>query len=198
MRATNNRSAHAPCFTEAAIELLSVTVKETNIMDKMTEANLLAAFAGESQAHLKYLNFAERARREKLPNVARLFEAAAYAEQIHASNHLRALSGIHDTAANLEVALAGETFEIDEMYPAYQAVAELQGEDRALRSMKWAMEAEKVHAQLYRAAGQEVEAGHDVAAQDIWVCTSCGFTMEGDAPDVCPVCGAKHEKFRKF
>jgi rubrerythrin len=167
-------------------------------MKKMTEANLQAAFAGESQAHLKYLNFADQARREKLPNVARVFEAAAYAEQVHASNHLRALGGIQKTAANLETALGGETFEIDEMYPAYQAVAEMQGEDRALRSMKWAMEAEKVHAQLYRAAGQEVEAGHDVAAQDIWVCSACGFTMEGEAPDVCPVCGAKHEKFRKF
>jgi rubrerythrin len=167
-------------------------------MKKMTEANLQAAFAGESQAHLKYLNFAEQARREKLPNIARLFEAAAYAEQIHASNHLRALSGIHHTAANLEAALAGETFEIEEMYPAYQAVAEAQGEDRALRSMNWALEAEKVHAQLYGAAKPKAEAKQDVEAQDIWVCSACGFTMEGDAPDVCPVCGAKREKFHKF
>jgi rubrerythrin len=167
-------------------------------MKKMTEANLQASFAGESQAHIKYLNFAEQARREKLPNIARLFEAAAYAEQIHAGNHLRALGGIQDTAANLGEAFGGETFEIEEMYPAYQAVAKDQGEDRALRSMNWALEAEKVHARLYSAARPKAEAKQDIEAQDIWVCPSCGFTMEGDAPDVCPICGARHDKFHKF
>ena len=167
-------------------------------MKKMTEANLLAAFAGESQAHMKYLNFAEQARREKLPNIARLFEAAAFAEQVHASNHLRALSGIRDTIANLGVAREGEVFEIEEMYPAYKAVAETQGEKSALRSMGWALEAEKIHAQLYGAAKEKAEAKQDIAAKDIWICTACGFTVEGEAPAVCPVCGAKHDKFRKF
>ncbi len=167
-------------------------------MKEMTEANLKAAFAGESQAHVKYLNFAEKARREKRPNTAQLFEAAAFSEQVHASNHLRALGGINDTAANLDTAFGGETFEVEEMYPAYMAVAEAQGEDKARRSMNWAMEAEKVHAELYSAAKQTVETEQDIEHQDIWVCSSCGFTMEGEAPDVCPVCGAKHEKFRQF
>jgi rubrerythrin len=168
------------------------------MMKKMTEANLWAAFAGESQAHMKYLNFAEQARREKLPNIARLFEAAAYAEQIHASNHLRALGGVKTSSENLEAAFGGETFEIDEMYPAYQVVAELQGEKKALNSMQWALAAEKVHAQLYGAAKPKADAKQDVGDKEIWVCSSCGFTMEGEAPDVCPICGAKHEKFRKF
>jgi rubrerythrin len=167
-------------------------------MKEMTESNLKAAFAGESQAHVRYLNFAEKARREKLPNIARLFEAAAFSEQIHASNHLRALGGINATAANLDVALGGETFEVDEMYPAYLAVAEEQGEEKARRSMNWALEAEKVHAELYGAAKETAEAEQDIEQHDIWVCSSCGFTMEGEAPDVCPVCGAKHEKFRQF
>jgi rubrerythrin len=167
-------------------------------MKEMTEANLKAAFAGESQAHMKYLNFAEQARREGLPNIARLFDAASFAEQVHASNHLRALSGIHDTAANLGAAKAGEDFEIDEMYPTYKAVADLQAEKQALRSMTWALEAEKVHSALYGAAKEKADAKQDVGAKQIWVCTSCGFTGEGDEPDVCPICGAKHEKFRKF
>jgi rubrerythrin len=167
-------------------------------MEKMTEANLQAAFAGESQAHMKYLNFADKAGKEGFPNVARLFQAASFAEQMHASNHLRALEGIQGTAANLGAALGGETFEIEQMYPAYKTVAEAQGEKRALRSMDWALAAEKVHAKLYAEAKQSVEAGKDVAAQDIWVCTSCGFTMEGVPPDKCPVCGASKEKFRKF
>jgi rubrerythrin len=167
-------------------------------MEKMTEANLQAAFAGESQAHMKYLNFADKAGKEGFPNVARLFQAASFAEQMHASNHLRALEGIQGTAANLGAALGGETFEIEQMYPAYKTVAEAQGEKRALRSMDWALAAEKVHAKLYAEAKQSVEAGKDVAAQDIWVCTSCGFTLEGVPPDKCPVCGVSKEKFRKF
>ena len=69
-------------------------------MNAMTEGNLKAAFAGESQAHMKYLNFADKAEKEGLANVARLFQAASYAEQIHASNHLKALDGIQSTAAS--------------------------------------------------------------------------------------------------
>ena len=88
-------------------------------MKDMTKANVEAAFAGESQAHMKYAAFADIAEREKLPNVARVFRAASFAEQAHATNHLRALGGIGKTLANLEAAYAGETFEINEMYPAY-------------------------------------------------------------------------------
>jgi rubrerythrin len=167
-------------------------------MEKTTETNLQAAFAGESQAHIKYLNFADKAEKESLPNVARLFQAASFAEQIHAGNHLRALEGIQGTVANLGEAFGGETFEIEHMYPDYMAVAEKQGEKKALRSMSWALEAEKVHAKLYAEAKQSVEAGKDVAAVDIWVCTVCGFTMEGEPPDKCPVCGTPKAKFRKF
>lgn len=167
-------------------------------MNPTTEENLKAAFAGESQAHLKYTAFAERAEKEGRLNVARLFHAAAFAERIHAGNHLKALGGIEDTAANLTAAIAGETYEVTEMYPSFMAEAEAQGEAKALRSMNWALQAEVVHADLYRQARTAVLAGKDLAAQDIWVCTACGFTMEGDAPDVCPVCGAKRDKFRKF
>lgn len=167
-------------------------------MEKTTETNLQAAFAGESQAHMKYLNFAEKAEKEGLVNVARLFQAASYAEQIHASNHLKALDGVQGTAANLGEALGGETFEIEHMYPDYIAVAEQQGEKRGLRSMSAALEAEKVHARAYAAAKQAVESGKDAEAVDIWVCTVCGFTMEGVPPEACPVCKAPKARFRKF
>ncbi|MBN1890537.1 MAG: rubrerythrin family protein [Thermoflexales bacterium] len=167
-------------------------------MNKMTETNLHEAFAGESQANMKYLNFAQRAEKDGFPNVARLFRAAAYAEQIHASNHLRTLNGIQTTSENLAAGIAGETFEVEQMYPAYIAVAEAQGEKRALRMMAWALEAEKVHAEMYGQAKQSVDAGSDANIPDIWVCSLCGFTVEGEAPDVCPVCGAKHDKFVKF
>jgi rubrerythrin len=167
-------------------------------MKDMTKANLEAAFAGESQAHMKYAVFAEIAEREKLPNVARVFRAASFAEQAHATNHLRALGGAGKTLANLEAAYAGETFEINEMYPAYIEVAQMQEEKRALGSMEDAVAAEKVHQALYAKAKDAVAGGKDVEVGVVWVCSVCGFTGEGEPPEKCPVCGAVHTKLQKF
>lgn len=167
-------------------------------MKKMTERNLKDAFAGESQAHMRYLSFADKAEKENFANVARLFRANAFAEQVHASNHLRTLSGISRTAENLQAAIEGETFEVDEMYPAYIRVAEEQQEKGAETVTKWALEAEKVHAGLYRKAKQAVEKEEDLEFKPIHVCQVCGFTVEGEAPELCPVCGSPKEKFTRF
>jgi rubrerythrin len=118
-------------------------------MKAMTKENLKAALAGESQAHIKYLAFSAKAEREGKPNIARLFHAIAYAEQVHAVNHFRELGGIGDTVANLQSAIEGEDFEVDEMYAAYLEVAEAQGERGAKRSMTYALEAEKIHSKMY-------------------------------------------------
>jgi len=91
----------------------------------MTESNLRSAFAGESQAHMRYLIFADRAEKEGYANVARLFRAIAYAEQVHATNHYRELGDINVSPQNLQVAIDGESWEVEEMYPAYLAVAQL-------------------------------------------------------------------------
>ncbi len=167
-------------------------------MHKMTQANLEAAFAGESQAHVKYLLFAERAEREGLGGVARLFRAAAFAEQTHAGTHLRTLGGIGKTAENLRGAIAGETHEVEEMYPAFKAVAELQQETAALRADEWALAAEQVHMDLYCRALAAVEAGGDAQLPEVYVCPYCGWTGAGEPPDECPLCKTKKEKFVKF
>lgn len=167
-------------------------------MRKMTEENLKAAFAGESQAHLKYLAFGDRAEREGLANVARLFRAASFAEQVHATAHLRELRGIGSTGENLAAAIGGETFEHEDMYPAFEAVANLEGEKGAARSIQRAGEAEKVHAQLYSRAGEAVALGRDTEMGPVAVCGACGYTAEGEAPDRCPLCGAPKERFRVF
>lgn len=167
-------------------------------MRPMTEGNLKAAFAGESQAHMRYLAFADAAEKEGKANTARLFRAIAYAEQVHATNHFRELGGISDSAANLQEAINGETFEIEEMYPAYDAVAKLQGENGATRSIHYAIEAEKIHAEMYKEAKAKAEAGKDVEIGKVYICPVCGYTVEGDAPDKCPVCGAPKEKFAEF
>jgi len=105
------------------------------------------AYAGESQVHMKYLILADVAEKEGFPNVAKLFRAIAFAELVHARNHFKALGNVRDTVENLQMAIDGETFEVEEMYPAYKAVAELQGENEAVRSTYYALEAERIHAE---------------------------------------------------
>jgi rubrerythrin len=167
-------------------------------MKKMTEENVKAALAGESQAHIKYLAFADKAAAENLPNVARAFKANAYAEQVHATNHLKTLGGIGTTKDNLSAAVGGENFEVEEMYPAYIAVAQAQGEKTPEMFFNWALAAEKVHAGVYREARTAVGTGRDIDFKPVHVCPVCGFTMEGEAPDKCPVCGTPKDKFVTF
>jgi len=156
------------------------------------------AFTGESRAHMRYLIFAEQAEREGLPGVARLFRAIAYAEFVHARNHLRALEELGRTEDNLREAVAGEEFEVEEMYPVYKNASELQGEGDAVRSTRYALEAEKLHVDLYRNALESVRADNDVEAGKIYVCPVCGYTVVGERPDRCPVCGSPGEKFVAF
>lgn len=167
-------------------------------MKKMTEANLKAAFAGESQAHMKYLAFAEKAEKEGYPEAARLFKGIAYAEQVHAFNHLKALGGIGRTVENLQTAIDGENYENVEMYPAFDAVAKLQGEKKAIRSFHYAKEAEIIHEEMYGDAKAKVEAGEDLEAASVYVCPVCGHTAIGEAPDKCPICNVKKDKYKKF
>ena len=167
-------------------------------MHSMTQADLEAAFAGESQAHVRYMIYADQADKEGLPEAARLFRAISYAERVHATAHLRALGKVGKTAENLAEALGGETYEVDEMYPAFISVAETQEEKVALRSHSRAMEAEKVHAAFYERAREAVEAGSDVQVGTVYVCSVCGWTGEGEPPDECPLCKAKKEKFLTF
>jgi rubrerythrin len=167
-------------------------------MKKMTEENVKAALAGESQAHVKYAAFAEKAAAEKLPNVARAFKANSYAEQVHATNYVKALGALGTTIQNLDASVGGESFEIEEMYPAYITVAQSQGEKAAETFFGYALAAEKVHAGIYRAAHEAVASGRDIDFKAIHVCSFCGFTMEGEAPDKCPVCGTPKVKFVTF
>ncbi len=167
-------------------------------MGEMTKKFLREAFAGESMAHMKYLIFAEEAEKRGKKNLAKLFRAIAYAEFVHARNHLRELGGIGDDAANLQVAIDGETFEVEEMYPVYHETAKMQGEKGAQMSTKFALEAEKIHAQMYKRAKDLVEKGQDYEDVRIYICPVCGYTTEGERPQKCPVCGVSGDKFVEF
>lgn len=181
-------------------------------MRDMTAANLRSAFGGESQAHMRYLIYAGKAEEEGLVNVSRLFTAISDAERVHASHHFVTMSdvggaflvasmagfGLTSTSENLDVAIGGETFEINEMYPAYRVVAKDQGEDEAEESFKWAYMSEKTHAKLFKKAKESVDADNDPELDTIQICQVCGYTLEGDAPDKCPVCQQPTENFRAF
>ena len=167
-------------------------------MKKTTYSNLEAAFAGESQASMKYSIFADKAEREGLKEIGRLFRATAFAEKVHATNHLRALGKIKETAVNLQEAIDGENYEVMEMYPAMDAVAKLQGEKKAELSMYYAIEAEKIHEKMYAEAKKSADARKDIPEANVFVCPTCGHTVIGEAPDECPVCGVKKDKFIKF
>jgi rubrerythrin len=164
----------------------------------MTAENIAAAVAGESQASQKYLAFADVADVESYPNVARLFRAVAYAESMHARNHLSVLGKIGTTTENLKAAWGGETFEIDEMYPAYDAVAKLQENRSAQTSIRYALKAEMDHQGIYDSTLKGVEGDKDLGAEPVRVCPICGHTVIGDAPDECPQCGTAGSYFKEF
>jgi rubrerythrin len=160
----------------------------------MTEKNLQDAFAGESQANRKYLAFAKKAEAEGFTQAAKLFRAEAAAETIHAHNHLREMGVVKSTRDNLLAAISGESYEFQKMYPQMIADAQAEGNSKALQSFNYANEVEKVHAALYQKALDTL--GKNVVT-DYYVCQVCGYTAEGEAPDVCPVCGSKKQAFKK-
>ncbi|MCP8310652.1 MAG: rubrerythrin family protein [Candidatus Methylarchaceae archaeon HK01M] len=162
-----------------------------------TVENLKNAFAGESKANRRYLAFARKAEAEGYMQVAKLFRAAAEAETIHALNHLRVLGEIRSTVENLDTAISGETFEYTKMYPEYLSIAKKEEDRKAVWSFDVANKVEKVHAGLFSKAVDALRNKKELAKMDYYVCEVCGYTTEGTAPDVCPVCGSPRTKFFK-
>jgi rubrerythrin len=160
-----------------------------------TSDNLKSAFAGESQANRRYIAFARKAEEEGLPQIAKLFRAAAEAETVHALNHLRILGEIKSTTDNLETAVSGETFEFKTMYPEYLSRAKSEGNNQAVWSFDVANKVEQTHANLFSKAIGTLKAGKKLASVDYFVCSVCGNTIEGEAPEKCPICGALKSKF---
>lgn len=163
-----------------------------------TDENIMAAFAGESQANRKYLAFAEKAEKEGFSKVARLFRAAAEGETIHALKQLKTAGKIGTTQDNVRAALEGETYEFTVMYPGFMATAKEEGHEGAYKTFEQANEAEKSHAGLYQKALHALEDKVDYSASSFYLCPVCGYISENEAPGYCPVCGAKGSLFKEF
>ena len=155
--------------------------------------DLMAAFAGESQARNKYIAFGKKADDEGFSAAAKLFRAAAEAEKVHAQNHFKAAGEVKSTAENLQAAINGESYEVTSMYPPMLKNAQEEGDKKAATSFNFALEVEKVHEALYREALATLS--KDAEVFDYYVCPICGFTHPRNAPEKCPVCGAPGSKF---
>ena len=163
-----------------------------------TSENLQAAFAGESQASRKYLYFAEKAEEEGHKQIAKLFRAASDAETVHARNHLKVMQGIKSTRDNLKDAIGGENYEFTEMYPAFMKQADAEGDKKAKGSFDLANKVEQIHYRLYQTTLSMLEKGQAMAEKPIYVCQVCGNTVEGEAPDKCPICGSPKKMFKRI
>jgi rubrerythrin len=162
-----------------------------------TQENLAVAFAGESQANRKYLAFARQAEKEGLPQIAKVFRAAAEAETIHALAHLANSGGVKSTLENLAAAVQGETYEFSEMYPPMVEQAKAEGH-KARTMLDFAARAERVHAGLFEQALQALRSGADLSTMDVYLCPVCGDVEFGVPPERCPICNAPSSRYQKI
>lgn len=160
-----------------------------------TQENLMAAFAGESQANRKYLAFAKIAEKEGKKGLAKLFRVAAEAETIHALKHFENASGTSDSIENLKAAIKGETYEFTTMYPEFITQAELEKNVPATIGFKWANEVEKEHGKMFSDA---LENKGEIEEKEYYICSVCGHPHEIEAPEKCPICGALKNSFYKI
>jgi rubrerythrin len=155
--------------------------------------NLKAGFVAESQAHLRNLAFAMKAEQDSYPQVARLFRAIGEAESVHAFNHLRLLGAVSGTQDNLESAFERENLAAS-TYPQFITEANEESNTGVATVLSYSRDVEKGHAKLYKKALAHMMAEKET---EYYVCQVCGYVSDGVLPDVCPICGAPKEKFRK-
>ena len=164
-----------------------------------TEANLLEAFAGESQARNKYTYFASKARKEGYVQIAKLFEETAANEKEHAEIWFKLLGGIGSTEDNLLAAAEGEQFEWTDMYQRMAQEAREEGFEDIAQKFELVGAIEKQHEARYRRLLQNIREGI-VFSRDgdcIWECSNCGHIVIGPkAPEVCPVCNHPQSYFQ--
>lgn len=158
-----------------------------------TEKNLMAAFAGESQARNKYTYYASKAKKEGFVQIAKLFEETANNEKEHAKLWFKALHGgeISDTATNLADAAAGENYEWTDMYATFAKEAKEEGFTKLAFLFEEVAKIEKMHEERYRKLLKNVQTQEVFAKTGIvmWECANCGHIHIGEkAPEVCPVC----------
>lgn len=192
-------------LTLALIALPNGAIAATKTLD-----NLQAGFNGESNAHARYLAFAEKAGQEGYGEVASLFRASAKAEEVHAANHaavIKKLGGmpqanietpvVKSTKENLEAAIKGESYERDTMYPEFLKQARTEGNRDAVETFNYAKTAEAEHAKLYSKALNDLPKLKGSKAKDYFVCMVCGYTTSNVDFAKCPSCFSHKDRYEK-
>ncbi len=165
-----------------------------------TEKNLLAAFAGESEARNKYTFFASRAKKDGYVQISNLFAETAANEKEHAEIWYKILTGIGSTPENLKDAADGEAYEWKEMYPAFAAKAREEGFDEIAELFEGVAAIEKEHEERFRKLLDNIEKKLVFSSEGdcIWQCSNCGHIVIGpEAPEVCPVCNHAQAYFQR-
>ncbi len=173
-------------------------MKQMKYAGTQTEKNLLAAFAGESEARNKYTFFASKARKEGYEQIAALFLKTAENEKEHAKLWFKELEGIGDTAENLQAAAEGENYEWTDMYEDFAKTAEAEGFTELAHRFRLVAAIEKHHEERYRALLHNVEMAEVFAKSEVkvWECRNCGHIVIGtSAPEVCPTCNHPRSYF---
>ena len=173
-------------------------MKETKYAGTQTEKNLMAAFAGESEARNKYTYFASKAKKEGYEQIAALFLKTADNEKEHAKLWFKELNGIGDTAENLLSAAEGENYEWTDMYEGFARTAEEEGFHELAQRFRLIAAIEKHHEERYRALLHNVEMAEVFAKSEVtvWECRNCGHIVVGEkAPEVCPTCNHPQSYF---
>ena len=156
-----------------------------------TEQNLLAAFAGESEARNKYTYYASAAKKAGFVQMANIFEETANQEKEHAKMWFKELNGLGDTADNLLSAAKGENYEWTDMYDGFAKTAEAEGFPELAAKFRMVAAIEKHHEERYRALLHNLETAQvfEKSEVKVWECRNCGHIVVGiKAPEVCPVC----------
>jgi rubrerythrin len=161
-----------------------------------TEEFLKAAFAGESQTNRRYLAFAAKADKEGFFQAAQLFRATAEAETVHAHNYLKALQGVRGTRENLLEAISVESRAFTSLIPEMVDTARVEGNKEAEDFFRYAMESERIHAQLFQKLADAL--GSSGESYFYYVCPVCGHTAEKTPPSTCPICGIKDPGYKKI
>ena len=173
-------------------------MKETKYAGTQTEKNLMAAFAGESEARNKYTYFASKAKKEGYEQIAALFLKTAENEKEHAKLWFKELNGIGDTAENLLSAAEGENYEWTDMYDGFAKTADEEGFHELAQRFRLVAAIEKHHEERYRALLHNVEMAEVFAKSEVkvWECRNCGHIVIGtSAPEVCPTCNHPQSYF---
>ena len=167
-------------------------------MRKIIRKKIEEALIQECMDQARYLTYAEKAKKDGDNNLARLFQTISYSERIHSKRFFNLLGELGDSRENLLLCLENEKYQSEEFYPALFELAGLMNSTDLLTGFSDCSKSEKAHSTLFEKALELINSGKQVAFSSLYVCSNCGFTVEGHLPPICDICGMSQDIFKEF